>query len=499
MSLMSLTEEQRVAHLLRRFGFGATPQEMAVYAPLGVKGALDKLLNFGDPKEEIHPFRFFVNDNGEEASLDSGRVRGFWFYQFLTTQSPLREKLALFWHDHFAVDGDNAGDALMLMEYVQTLRRLAKAPFPVLLEAMARCPSFMEMLTMQESTRAKPNENFARELLELYTLGEGNYTEKDIKEAARCFTGWTYVNRFYSFKARNEVKLEMFVRSGQPFCSYGFLPSFYDSGEKTILGKTKPYTGEQLMREISASQRCAEFVCGKLWTYFSGLEPTPAVSKALAAEYLKTNGSVEAIVRAIAARPEFWEPAAIRTRVKSPIEYCVHIARSFGSAEVLPGLANPSQPYTAPLAKEVWDAAGGIAYNAGQAGQDLLYPPSVAGWDWGPAWINSNSMLWRMKFGGFLSWEPKDKERKQWGMGRGGRYLLEYVRARQPQSLDALAGAFLRFFDCALGPEAYEAIKKKLESSGGLQPIQSGNDGWAYGQLWNAYELLRGAPEFQVS
>lgn len=492
---MVLTEGQKIGHVLRRLGLGASPWELEEYGKLGLEGTLRRLIDGPFPKDRLDPVRFFMEPK-EDARPETYRLRSYWMMELLTTHAPLREKMALFWHDHFAVDEDGGGDGLMMLDYLRLLRKDPLGSFPQLLLSMAQNPSFMEMLTMNDSTRAKPNENFARELFELYTLGEGNYTEADIKEAARCFTGWTFANRYWRFSATHSTKLQMMQESGMGYSGFCFVGEFFDEGEKQILGTKGRWTGEELIARVAMLPRCAEFLCTKLWEYFAYEAPERVVVEHLSREYLKTNGSIRAVIWAIVRRPEFWSEKAMRTRVKSPIEFCTAIARAMGSAQVLPEWVEMEAPWSEPIPLKAWESVGGIGWNAFQQGQELLRPPSVAGWDWGKAWINSNSMLWRMKFGGFASWEPKDPERKKWGAGAGGRVMLEFVKSRQPKSIDALAGVILRLFDAALSGEAYEAFKGNLERRGGMQPIESGNDEWLFGQIWGAYELLRAAPEF---
>ncbi len=492
---MGLTEEQRIAHLLRRFGLGASPSDMAHCLPLGVEGTLRWLIDYTPEPERFHPYRFCFRE-GEDAEPGAYRTRFHWMAHFATTRTPLREKLALFWHDHFAVDAENGGDGLMLLDYMNVMRQNPTGKYADLLEKMAKTPAFMEMLTMQDSTRAHPNENFARELFELYTLGVGHYSEEDIKEAARAFTGWSFTNRYWQTQITHELRLRLGHKSGQKYCSFSFSPDFHDDGEKLILGKKSRYSGEELIRSVVAMPRCAEFICGKLWDYFASCPPSKAVMSALVAEFQKTDGSIRAVLYAIARRPEFFEELCVRRRVKSPVDYVIHIGRCFGSVDILPKLIGENEAFDKPVSKAAWDAVGTFVWSSEQMGQELLMPPSVAGWEWGEGWITSNSMVWRMKFGGFQTWEPKDAERKKWGAAPGGQMLVDYIKQRKPATIDALVGSMLRFFDCSLGAEGCATMVKLFEKEGGMQPIQTGNDEWLWGQLWNGYELLRAAPEF---
>lgn len=495
---MVLTEDQKVAHLLRRFGLGASHYEMAEYKPLGVEGTLAKLIDAAPEPDTVHPFRFAFRE-GEDAEPGAWRLKSHWVYQLLTTKTPLREKLAIFWHDHFAVDEESGGDGLMMLQYMNVLRSNPTGKFGDLLENIAKNPSFMAMLTMTDSTRAHPNENFARELFELYTLGVGHYSENDIKEAARCFTGWSSINRYWSVEGSNNLKLELMEKYQQPYCGFCFSPEFFDSGQKSVLGKTANFTGEALLRHVAMLPRCAEFICGKLWSYFAYPTEDRRVLEPLINAYLKSEGSIRAVLYAIGRHSEFYGEKSYRQKIKSPVDYLVGICRAMNSMNCVPPLVGgSSKRFNEPLSKEAMDSIGGVTWMLGQCGMNLLMPPNVAGWDWGEDWINTNTMMWRMKFGGILTWEPKDPERKKWGAGPCGQQMLDWVKNRKIASLDALVMSFLIYFDTTLSDESYQSLKSNFEKHGGMQPLQSGNDEWLFGQLWNAYELLRAAPAFQT-
>jgi len=387
---------------------------------------------------------------------------------------------------------------LMMLQYMNALRSNPTGKFGDLLESMAKTPAFMEMLTMADSTRAHPDENFARELFELYTLGVGHYSEDDIKEAARCFTGWSRINRYWSVEGSNNLKLELMERYKQTYCAYSFSPDFFDSGSKTVLGKTSDFTGETLLRFVSLLPRCAEFICGKLWDFFAYPTDDKKVLEPLIRTYLKSEGSIREVLYAIGRHPEFYSEKSYRQKIKSPVDYLIGICRSMNSMKCLPPLAGTNKPFHEPVSKEAWDSIGGVTWMLGQCGMNLLMPPNVAGWDWDDGWINTNTMMWRMKFGGILTWEPKDAERKKWGAGPCGRQMLDWIKARNISSIDALVMSFLIYFDTALTDESYQALKAVFEKHGGMQPIQNQNDEWLFGQLWNGYELLRAAPAFQT-
>jgi|688.fasta_scaffold229477_2 uncharacterized protein (DUF1800 family) len=492
-----MTEREKIAHLLRRFGFGASVQELESYATLGFDATLRRIVDYKPEPDSVHPFRWFQTKAGE-TEIGTYRLKMWWAYIMVTTRTPLREKMALFWHDHFAIHEDDAGDPLMVLEYLQVLRSDPLGLFPALLQKVPKSPAFMEMLTMRGSFKGAPNENFARELLELYTLGIGHYTEKDVQEAARAFTGWSYESLYYRSRWNDMERLKATSDSGMPLASYGFFESYFDAGSKTILGEAKAFKGEDVLAKTALHLKTAEHLTGKLWEYFAGTTPDPKVLATLASEYLKTKGDIRAVLMMIARHPGFYSQEVIRAKIKNPIEHHVGIVRAMDSVSWLPAKVGINKPWNEPIPREVQDQIGGLAYHFAQSGMNLLAAPTVAGWDWGEAWINSNSMLWRAKFEGIYTWEPKDKERKKWGPASGGDAFVSAIKAMGPQNVEGIALALQIFFDVKLDDQAKQALINHLNSHGGYEPCKSGNDGWFFGQLWEAFKLLKVAPAFHV-
>ncbi|MCS7002554.1 MAG: DUF1800 domain-containing protein, partial [Dehalococcoidia bacterium] len=210
-----MTSTAEIAHLLRRAGFGATPSEVQRYAALGYEGAVDALLDFDRVPD--------VDNNAVIATIpgwDPGRIQSMqllWATRMALTERPLQEKMALFWHGHFATANTKVNNPLWMWNQYELFRQHAVGNFLTLTHAVAKDPAMMRWLDTVTSRRGRPNENFARELMELFTMGIGHYTEDDIKEAARAFTGW---------EVRNDA--------------YFFNRSQFDSGQKTILGRTGP-------------------------------------------------------------------------------------------------------------------------------------------------------------------------------------------------------------------------------------------------------------------
>jgi len=494
-----MIEADKVKHVLRRFAFGASPFDFKTLGKETARATLEGLISAPPNPHSPDTLRFFIDkEETSGAIINDERVSSAWMYELLTTPRPLHEKLAIFWHDHFAVNTDDVADGLMALEHWRLLRGLATKPFGVILGHMAQDPTFMEMLTMRNSTKVHPNENFGRELLELYTLGIGNYTEKDIKEFSRCFTGWTYLNNYYDDDPTNMARLKQVKNRQMGFAGYAFVKAFFDGGTKVLLGKTGAFTGEQALKIAADHPATALHLSRKFWEYFAYTDPEEAVVTALAAVWKKSGGDPIAMVRAIEARPEFYSKRAVQSRIKSPVEFVVGIGRAMNTMAVLPPIAEPSAPWTKQLDEKLWDAIGDPHWHARQAGQNLLQAPTVAGWDWGKGWINSNTMLWRMKFGGVLDWEPKDKERKKWGAGPGGSQMLVSIQAMRPTTVNGVAQAVADQLDVVLTESTVAVLAKIVTSNGGMSPWTDKNSEWQWHQVNMVFDALRSAPEFQL-
>ncbi|MEX1045401.1 MAG: DUF1800 domain-containing protein, partial [Chthoniobacterales bacterium] len=264
-----------------------------------------------------------------------------------------REKLTLFWHGHFATSQTKVRFNHILLGQNKTFRRLGLGPFRELCAAMVSDPAMLVWLDGRQSHGKAPNENFSREIMELFTLGEGHYTEEDIREAARCFTGWVVTS---------ENGKSMFVQRR------------HDDGQKKLFGKSGKFGTEDAVAIICAQPRCAEFLAVKLWEFYAYPQPSPDLVKSLAAHYRENDLRTGELLRMIFTHPEFYAPRARATQVKSPVQWMVQAARETGRQLLPPGVALP-------LAAEL--------------GQSLFMPPSVKGWDGGTAWINSATLIRR--------------------------------------------------------------------------------------------------------
>lgn len=359
-------DRDAAAHLLRRAGFAGTLDEIDRLTALGREGAVDYLLNYeqiDDSAMERSLERYIQTQN---LNLTQFRpIQIWWLYRMIYTKRPLLEKMTLFWHGHFATAIKKVALAPLMLQQNQTLRRLALGSFETLTLEVAKDPAMILWLDNNTNIKGAPNENFARELFELFTLGirdpitgQPAYTEKDIKEAARAFTGWT-------------------IRRGQ----FYFNASQHDDGEKTVLGKTGNWNGDDVVRFACAERSTGRFIAKKLWEFFAYSHPEPAIIEALSDVYFASNYSIKAVMRALFLREEFYSERARFAVIKSPVELVVGAIRQLQadvSLRALPGLLSLME-------------------------QDLFNPPDVSGWDGGLKWINTATMLVRYNFANLLA------------------------------------------------------------------------------------------------
>jgi hypothetical protein len=353
---------RRVVHLHRRAGLGASWAELQRDLADGPEASVTRLLEghsrpAGAPTPEDFERTAAVLGEAATASSDPGRLKAWWFYRLLFSPDPLGERLTLMWHNHFATSIQKVGDPALMRRQNETSRRLARKPFGELLEAMVHDPALLIWLDAPANRKGHPNENLARELMELFTLGIGHYGESDVKETARALTGWTVTDgEFREAAAR------------------------HDDGEKTILGKSGRWAGSDVVRILLDTPATAHRLAWRLCDTFMG-EGTvgrpeiDALSDGLRAHHLDIGWGVETVLRSRA----FFAGSNIRTRVLGPVEF-------IGGAVRALELLDPP-PSTLVLAD--WCA---------RLGQDLFNPPNVGGWPGGRGWLSARSLIGRANF-----------------------------------------------------------------------------------------------------
>lgn len=392
---------ERAAHLLERAGFGGTPEEIEALARMTPRDAVRRLVYFQDIQNPLPAFEHSgVHDPGLEpfpesrpavtklakekgealgikvkaggdrplqpvvnkffywlraSVLETQRVAYWWANRMVATQRPLEEKMALFWHGHFAVNESKVRDYRKMLGQLELFYKHGAGNFRDLLIAEAKSPAMLSFLDAGVNVKGAPNENFAREIMELFTMGVGNYTEKDIREAARAFTGWNYVD------------LAFVVNKDQ-----------HDDGQKTFLGKTGNFDGVDIIDTILAQPVTARYISGKIYRYFVRQDLPAELQEQLGNTLRKADYNLAPLLETIFLSRDFYSPASVGTQIKSPVQLAISTYRKLGLKEA-PGVPDFNQA-------------------TGVLGQRLFSPPTVAGWSEGRSWITPGLLLERGNF-----------------------------------------------------------------------------------------------------
>lgn len=432
-------------HLLNRAGFGGTPQEIAALTQLDRRAAALLLVDGPegwDPEIELAPFDADLTERPARSefmgkSEDERRkvrrdyrrkdrrqyeqLRAWWCDRMLATRHPLVEKMVLFWHNHFTSSFRDVRNSYHMALQNELFRDEALGNFGDLLHAVSRDPAMLEYLDNRSNRKRKPNENFAREVMELFTVGVGNYTEKDIKEAARAFTGWTFRGNEFVLARRQ-----------------------HDFGKKTFLGKTGRFNGDDILDILLEQPATARLIATKLIRYFVG----PNAPKAMAARYATLLRASKYEIRPVLLKlfqdPDFYREEVRCSRIMGPIELLVSNARRLGVKP--PGAL--------------------IANTGALLGQTLLAPPNVKGWDGGIAWISTSTFLMRGNLASYLvTGVTPQRIRRDFGGGDGG--MSREMMQMQRRSLPRLQGRTrwnpdVRIKDLVAGKTTPEAIVDTL-------------------------------------
>ncbi len=390
----------RAAHLIERAGFGETPAQIARLASMSPKDVVDRLVDYEktdnrslkpfdesgvwDPgMDPFPPSRAeavrIAHERGESLgvkvlpagtsrrlqpvvdkffyglfanAIETQRLGLWWANRMVTTRRPLEEKLTLFWHGHFATGEYKVRDYRMMLRQNEMFRARASGTFRELLVGILKDPAMLVYLDNGENVRKHPNENFGRELLELFTMGVGHYTERDVREAARAFTGWS--NDVLAFK---------------------FNADLHDDGEKMFLGRTGNFNGEDIIGIILEQPVTAEFIAAKVYRHFVREEIPDEVKKDLGRTFRESGYQMKPLLRRIFLSKDFYSPPSHATQIKSPVHLVVSTYRKMGLSEV-------------PTIPDFGRMTSGL-------GQSLFGPPNVAGWAGGRTWITPATLLQR--------------------------------------------------------------------------------------------------------
>jgi len=366
-----------MAHLIRRAGFGATRDEIEAYVAKGYEAVVEELL---DTDSEPASDRFTMM-RFQPQFYKPGTIQGMggaeWVHNMVNTKRPLEEKMALFWHGLFAAGVSKVDHYDEVMTMVYKFRKYGLGDYRELLLQMARDPSMIYWLDNCENHADAVNENWGRELLELFSMGVGNYTEVDVRDCSRAFTGWTFAPKLPRFPI------------GRFEWSFQYREDDHDDTEKTFLGQTGNFDGEDIIRIISENPACAKFIARHLYSYFVADEVQvpawsvtpprdPEAVDLLANTLMNNDYDIRSTLRVL-FNSEFFKNARFE-RLKNPAEVVIGALRMVGGSEFpAPGI-------------------GELASQPKYMGQDLLNPPSVEGWHTGAEWINSGSLMRRINF-----------------------------------------------------------------------------------------------------
>jgi hypothetical protein len=386
------------AHLLRRAGFGGTIEEIDRLTDMGPQQAVNSLIDYQNLPDDFPALEFgeltgpldakkkaggagrggmagmvgtaYFRDMSQDQkrvlyNLEQGAQRAkleelklWWIDRMIRTKRPLEEKMTLFWHGLFVSSAVTVKNSFLLSKQNNLFRQYAVGNYKNLALAVSKDPCMLVYLNNNQNEKEHPNENYARELMELFTLGIGNYTEKDIKESARSFTGWTNVGDQFVFNVRE-----------------------HDTGTKTFLGHTGNFTGEDIVDIIFEQPACSKYIATRLLKFFGTDEPDPALVNAVTTVVRQNNYNLQPVLRTLFASNWFYSPDVIDRQIKSPVQLVVGSLRALNV-----GLAEPKQV----------DNALKIM------GQELFNAPTVKGWDGGRAWINTSTMFARYNLPAYL-------------------------------------------------------------------------------------------------
>jgi len=358
------------AHLYRRAGFGPSREDLLESERLGLQGTLDLLFQGRPHAEEVEETLVDAGRIAADADEDGEQLRGWWLYCMLQGGHPLREKLTLFWHNHFATSLAKVQNPTLMFRQNCLLRKHALGRFSPLLQAISRDGAMLVWLDSNSNVKGRPNENFARELMELFSLGVGHYTENDVREAARAFTGWRALPAGFAFDAR-----------------------LHDNGPKTVLGQTGGWDGGDVVRIVLAQPAAARFLVRKLYQFLvsENAVPPDSLLEPLCESFRKSDHDIAGLVRTILASRHFYSAHAFRQRVKGPVEYVL------GAVQAVYRRYSEQEADHRSLPQQV------LVGRVGAMGQNLFAPPNVKGWPGGRSWLNTATLLERENFAGALA------------------------------------------------------------------------------------------------
>ncbi len=361
-----MNNARHIKHLYARAGFGIRFEDLRDHGGWSTKKAVRKLFQASEKNEPITVLTENIDRRKqaegqtdemkkmlqEERNRQEKLLNNAWIKQLSETEAQLREKMTLFWHNHFAC---NIGNAYYEQQLNNIQRSNALGNFKTMLLQVSQSPAMLQFLNNQQNQKNHPNENFARELMELFTLGRGNYTEQDIKESARAFTGWAFDGK-----------------TGE----YAFRPRAHDDGVKSFMGQSANFCGEDILNIITANRQTATFICTKLYRFLVNDVPDKDHVSQMADVFYNANYEIKPLLEFVFLSDWFYDDKNIGNLIKSPVEFLTGLNRQFYITYQNPDVLIQFQR---------------------TLGQVLFRPPNVAGWPGGKNWIDSSSLMYRMK------------------------------------------------------------------------------------------------------
>ena len=468
-----------IAHLMRRAGFGANREQIGMHANAGYQSTVEALLYPGEEdRMDDHLIRRF---HPELSGMMGPNAPGQnWLYRMATTSAPLREKMALFWHGIFATGYAKVIHGKALSDQTRMFRTFGMGSFNDLLIQLSKDPAMIIWLDNQDNHNGAINENFGRELLELFTMGVGNYTERDIKECARAFTGWTIANREY-MELRSQRDSDW--PYGRIAWHFKYYPEDHDDGEKEFLGQRGRFNGEDIIHIICQQEATARFISRHLYSFFVSDEPpvpewryTPPINPEAIDEltrvYFDSNYDISAMLKALFNSSYFQSQDSWYSKVKSPVELVAGVLRLTGE-------------FNRPR-REIIDRY----FQASYMGQFLNNPPSVEGWHQGTDWLDTGTLVERVNF---ASQQIGDSTKP------GIQEMIERI-ASTPNNV-ASPENLIRVCLEEMGVISVEEDTMKVlidfASQGHDQPINASNDGAQ--RISAALQMVASTKEFQRS
>ena len=487
---MPRTPDRQIEHLLRRAGFGARPDELDMYGQMSIPDAVDMLVNFESVGDQVDSFigkAGYVNVTTRGQFLPQGNItdaRQRWLFRMVHSDRPLQEKMTLFWHNHFATGYTKIAGTLGAAEgarylaakasedpgkvlgQIEMLRENALGNFRDILVNIAKDAAMLVWLDGRTNTKAKPQENFAREIMELFTVGVGHYTEEDVYAGARVFTGWNMQQAGSAADGSRRSEF-VYVAAQHETTAKTFSFPIYSNGSKTIGARSATdgmQDGLDLIDALAANPNTARYLAAKLYRFF--VSEFGAVNETfvnrVANVYLQSRYDMRAVMREVLLSPEFWDPSAYFARYSWPVEFVVRALKDIGWSGF-----------------SVNDALTPLS----NMGQILYEPPDVSGWDAGQTWFSTSAMLARLNFAASLAANQK----------------FNLTSAAKAANANGSPEALLAFLtDALVAAPADASVASELSSYLRATGAWTGADAQIQNKAAGLVHLLAGSPEYQL-